>query len=262
MDIFHLNWIAISAFVIVWLIILLISVRLYKHLSRWRSFISNIDVESINLDHLKSKILVLKEFSTIYLVKNNSIDPENITSLIILVGDYWFKKIHRVLIEALCSCGYCVIFLSLYPEIIYKIRKDQKKFYIKNGFISLLKYLKKKDDISYDSYTFIDYTMKRCYFQELIAESNKPIISINPKITKSYLNKLNNSISGKSENNYNIIFSQYSHLFFNNKYKKRINNNLSGRIKEQINIISIKKSRYSFRYYETIVFGEIIKLVT
>lgn len=262
MDIFQLDWIAISFFVIFCLLILLISVRFYKHLSRWRSFISNTSIKKYNLNYLKKKSPILERFSSILFMKNMDLNIERNYPLFIIIGDYWSKKFHRILIEALCSKGFNILFLNFFPKLVYKIRTQTHAFNLKNAFSFLMKYLKTANYIKDYSYHFIDYSKDNFYYEGLFNDTNNhTIISINPKITKSYLLKITNRVSEIADHNFNLIFSQYSYLVLKNKYEKRINTKLPQSIREQINIISIRKARYSFRYYETILFGEIIKLV-
>jgi len=261
MDIFQLDWITISILVLIFLLILLISVRIYKAISRWRGFISNSHIESINLTHLKSEIPILKLFSSILLIKNRNFTSRN-TPHIFFVGNYWFKKIYKVLIEAFCSNGYNVIFLNLFPDFIYNFKKGKDPLQINETLSKLSKFLNNKGLINNPYYIYIDYSNKNYYYQNLFDDPNNHlIIAINPKLSKSKLISFHNKSLENPQKKLYFIFNHFTYLFLKNKKLKIIEKIQPKIIHDKKNIISIEKSRYNFQYYETILYGHIIKII-
>jgi len=261
MDIFQLDWITISILVLIFLLILLISVRIYKAISRWRGFISNSHIDCINLTHLNSEIPNLKIFSSILLIKNRHFTSRD-KPHIFFIGNYWFKKIYKVLIEAFCSNGYNVIFLSPFPEFIYKFKKGKDHLRMHEVISKFSKILNAKRLINNPYYIYVDYSEKNFYYQNLFDDpNNRLIFAINPKLSKSKLILLNSKSLENPEKNWYFIFNHFSYLFLKNKSLKIIEKINPKFIHEKKNIISIEKSRYNFRYYETILYGYIIKII-
>jgi hypothetical protein len=266
MNIFHLDWIAISSVVIILLLVLLISVKLYKHFSRWRGFISHRAIETKNLTELKSKVPSLSRFSSIIFAKNTnrkgSINDQSESSFFIIIGDYWFQKLQKIFIEALCTYGHQVISLTLFPRFIYTQKSKSAQSSLKKALSTLISYLNQNEYMNCEKYYFIDTTATEVYFKSLFSDPTVlALISINPKITKSSLSKLPKILSERTHNKWYCIFSRYSYLRFKNKYQKRLETHLPDGIPDKVKIVSVKNARYSFRNYETILFGEIIHIV-
>jgi hypothetical protein len=266
MNIFHLDWVAISSVVIVLLLILLISVKLYKHFSRWRGYISHSTIETKNLTKLKSKLPSLRRFSTIIFAKKKNwkdfLKAQSESSLYIIIGDYWFQKLQKIFIESLCTYGQQVISLTLFPRFIYKLKRKTAKLSLKETLSTLISYLNQKGYMNCKKYSFIDTTGTELYFKSLFCDPTVfALISINPKITKSSLSILHKILSKRIHNKWYCIFSHYSYLFLKNRYQRRLETHLPDGIPDKVKIVSIKNARYSFRNYETILLGEIIHIV-
>lgn len=70
-NIFHLNWILIDTVIIIFLILLLLIVKIYKHIARWRSDFTNENLSVRDYFLLKEGEREHKKiFKTIQLVKN------------------------------------------------------------------------------------------------------------------------------------------------------------------------------------------------
>lgn len=248
-NIFRLDWIIIDSIIILLLISVLISVKLFKERARWRSVLSNESLEIIN--YLKSEI---KFKSNNFLIKSLSFirnkKKEYRNPLIIFFKTNKNRKILYILAEGLASYGFNVAFVN------FEKRSENTKYCeIKDIVSSILEFFNQKGMIANSNYFIINSI--KTYFPDLSIVSdlnNCGLFLINPKLTNENLEKL-------SESSNMIDFKSRTHFIFSKKSNKKLlelNNKKSVKCFE---VFTLEKAHESLKYYETIILGMIINRI-
>jgi len=266
-DIFQVDWIFIDTIIILLLILLLVSVKIFKSTHRWRSSFSNAFLDRFHFAETQkfvgNKFVTIKK---IQLIRDSSLKKQNDQNPVILIlRTNHRRKLLRILSEGLGTNGFNIISSKIdiknNPDD-YKLEKtvtDELTALIS----TIINWYKKKDPNINQNYIILNQSgLKLPYKAILEDERNKGIILINPKVNninyKKFLNVYDNSIN---KNKFYIIFSKKGLLNFPNKNLKCLITNIQYQKLTELKLITIEKAKKSYKYYETIVLGMIIDVI-
>lgn len=266
-DIFQLDWIFIDTIIIVLLILLLLGVKLYKLTHRWRFSFSNEALEFIS--YRKSPLEINNQpisTSKWTLTRNISLREEiNKKPLIIILRTNYKKRLLYILTEGLSSYGFNVINLRL------KIRLDKNNNLFDKALLDNIRHListvidffKEIDSEFNLNYLLLNYSKSSLSYTSILTDpKNCGMILINPKLNNENIKNYNDIFKSSPLNSQlYTIFSKRSIFILNNKNLKRLLSLYNHQKEKKLNIITIKKAKYSFNYYETILLGMIISLI-
>ncbi len=266
-DIFQLDWIFIDTIIIVLLILLLLGVKLYKLTHRWRFSFSNEALEFISYRkpplEINNQSISTSKWT---LTRNLSLREEiNKKPLIIILRTNYKKRILYILTEGLSSYGFNVINLRL------KIRLDKNNNLFDKALLDNIRHListvidffKEIDSEFNLNYLLLNYSKSSLSYTSILTDpKNCGMILINPKLNNENIKNYNDIFKSSPLNSQlYTIFSKRSIFILNNKNLKRLLSLYNHQKEKKLNIITIKKAKYSFNYYETILLGMIISLI-
>ncbi len=266
-DIFQLDWIFIDTIIIVLLILLLLGVKLYKLTHRWRFSFSNEALEFISYRkpplEINNQSISTSKWT---LTRNISLREEiNKKPLIIILRTNYKKRLLYILTEGLSSYGFNVINLRL------KIRLDKNNNLFDKALLGNIRHListvidffKEIDSEFNLNYLLLNYSKSSLSYTSILTDpKNCGMILINPKLNNKNIKNYNDIFKSSPLNSQlYTIFSKRSIFILNNKNLKRLLSLYNHQKEKKLNIITIKKAKYSFNYYETILLGMIIRLI-
>lgn len=266
-DIFQLDWIFIDTIIIVLLILLLLCVKLYKLTHRWRFSFSNEALEFISYRkpplEINNQSISTSKWT---LTRNVSLREEiNKKPLIIILRTNYKKRLLYILTEGLSSYGFNVINLRL------KIRLDKNNNLFDKALLDNIRHListvidffKEIDSEFNLNYLLLNYSKSSLSYISILTDpKNCGMILINPKLNNENIKNYNDIFKSSPLNSQlYTIFSKRSIFILNNKNLKRLLSLYNHQKEKKLNIITIKKAKYSFNYYETILLGMIISLI-
>ncbi len=263
-DIFRVDWIFIDTVIIVLLVLVLISVKLFKERSRWRASLSSEVLEVINYRKsdlpLKSQYFDIKHLS---FVRNISIKKQK--PIIIISKTTKKRKLFSILTEGLASYGFYVIIVDFkaaldYDNLVFDNNMQKERENILSKIINILV---EKDVISNSNYILINYSKLSFLYNSTLSDpKNRGIFLLNPNFNNiitgnfsvaSNLNDLKSPIY--------VIFSKNLSLFIPNKNLKKFLKVFKNETSRVFKLITLEKAKRSFKYYETILLGIIIYLI-
>lgn len=266
-DIFRLDWIFIDTVIIVLLLLVLISVKLFKERSRWRASLSSEVLEIIN--YRKSDIPLISQYfdiKNLSFVRNISIKKQiNSKPIIIISKTTKKRKLLYVLTEGLASYGFNVIIVDFkvaldYDNLVFDNNMQKET---ENIFSKIINILVEKDVISNSTYVLINYSKLSFLYNSTLSDpKNRGIFLLNPNFNNiimgnfseaSNLNDLKSPIY--------VIFSKNLSLFIPNKNLKKFLKVFNNETSRVFKLITLEKAKRSFKYYETILLGIIIYLI-
>lgn len=264
LDLFRLDWILIDTVIIILLLLLLFSVKIFKEISRWRFSLSN---ESLN--HIKLKNLEMNADTSYVIIKNCSVikqrrarDDESSRVVVFLSTKKFKRKLVRILTEGLGSYGHEIVIIDL--KIKSGIHNDNSErsneFSVRKALSKILKQSEQEKVISSSNFFVMHYSDSPLLYKSILSdENNAGMISINPKIKKMNHGEISRLVD--LELKFHLIYSRKSYLALNNKsLEKFLKENLHyNKLGNQLTIV--EKSRKSFKYYETILLGIILKIL-
>jgi len=263
MDIFQLDWILIDSVIILLLVFLLISVRVFKEFSRWRLSLSNRDirVKSIPIEDLainpSKKGLRLEQCKFISNRKNN----DSGTPLIILLNSNFRTELLNVFGEGLASSGYNILQLKLkirtsLRNIITsnnRLKKIGQNFY--SYLTVILEFLRQKKRLDSSQYMIIKAGKSSLPYKTLLKDpNNKGIILINPS-TQAVERDFSSFFHLIRQKRLLLIFTRIPYVIFKRRLLSQHLNAVSNRLSV------IKDAFHSLKNYETILFGLILKFI-
>jgi hypothetical protein len=248
MNIFQLDWVLIDSIIIILLVFLLVSVRLYKEKSRWRKKISNISLEThhlpLNSLNIQGNNINIKRMT---LFRNSDPSRKAQQPLLIINEIYIKKELRKILIQGLASYGFTILTIN-----------NKAKFY--RDLSWLLEYINHHYPENYSSYMIIGFKSSKFSYEDLLGVSKcHGIILINPAPGKALLNVMRKGTT--ISNNLCFIYSFYSHLLVQNQNLRKIRKMLSEKLLTEIKFIIIEKARQCFKHYETILLTYIIRYI-
>jgi hypothetical protein len=261
-DIFRLDWIFIDTLVVISLLLFLIWAKLFKKKFRWRSENTNISLEHIELE--SSEFLVKPKNITINkidIIRNKSyLNNSFMETPIILIKNKQKVKLLNILTEGLTSYGYTVISLEIRfnsnrKKVIKEIELHQELFEIISQILNILK---KEFKFIDSKYLILNYNALLSNFAAIISDKNNAgSIFINPKCSINDKNLF--SGFNLKDANVSIISNKEKNLLSPHKNFKKLLKNFSDNDILRYDLFIIENSRRSFKYYETILLGIIIK---
>ena len=267
LDIFRLNWILIDTIIIILLLLALISVKIFKKKYRYRFSLSNEALECINSEKsiikFKNLNIFVKDWS---LIKNKIIsDKISEKPLIIIIRTNNKKKLIHILSEGLGSYGFDVVnlYLEIKPYTHYDFLENSVKEETKNVLSKTINFYKQNKLIYNSDYFLINYSKSNLCYNSILSDiHNKGLILINPTLNKVCISNLHNILNNTDlKSDVYTIFSKKSNFnIINNNYKKFLQE-FNESTNTHLKIISLEKAKDSFKYYETILLGIIIKII-
>lgn len=265
MDIFQLDWVLIDSVIILLLVFLLIAVRLFKQFSRWRLSPSNIKikVKSIPIENAAKNMRLKKlQIEKCRLLTNGEGKDDSTKPIIIFFSSNFYPELLNGLIEGLVSSGFNVVKLRLRINTSLKdvLRSRTTEEQIQNECYSclsaLMMFFTQIRGLERPHYFLVKYGKSALPYDSLLDDpNNQGIILINPR-SNAILRSFPSMLSMKSKKEVLLLFSHLPYIMF--KYRLTT---------EQLNALSnkvsvIKKAFYSFKHYETILFGLMLRFIT
>ncbi|MEE9378828.1 MAG: hypothetical protein V3V33_12425 [Candidatus Lokiarchaeia archaeon] len=266
-DIFQIDWIFVDSIIIILLILLLVSVKIFKSTHRWRSSFSNITLDTFFVSDVQklvgNKFVFTKKVTMIRDSSLQEICNEN--PLILILRTHYKRKFLRILTEGLGNYGFNIISAKL------KIKHYQNSIKFENNVIrelnsiipTFINWYKEKGLILNQNYIFLSHSGSYFPFKAILNDiKNEGMILINPKINLKnlkYFIKVNDN--KLTDNHLYTIFSKNSTFVFPNKNLKLLQANISSQKLTGLKILTLGKAKKSFKYYETIVLGMIIDII-
>ena len=213
-DIYQIDWIFVDTIIIILLILLLVSVKIFKSTHRWRSSFSNAFLDRFHFAETQkfvgNKFVTIKK---IQLIRDSSLKKQNDQNPVILIlRTNHRRKLLRILSEGLGTNGFNIISSKIdiknNPDD-YKLEKtitDELTALIS----TIINWYKKKDPNINQNYIMLNQSGLKLPYKAILEDTrNKGIILINPKVNninyKKFLNVYDNSIK---KNKFYIIFSK------------------------------------------------------
>ena len=249
-DIFRVDWIFIDSVISITLIILLIGINILKWFYRWRISLSNKNlaksVSKIPLFESVNFSLTVKKWSLIY--PKHTTYSKNLPTIFILRMHRKFMLLNA-LAEGLSTYGFNIVNLWIQrPKNMVSNEKNKQTFYTE-----IINYLNENSFNLNCDYSILAF--RKIPFgngNDLFDTNTKSFIILNPNMNEKDLVRLSQSALLYS------ILSEKSILFFRNPNLKRMlqlkKDIHSGNFKIRV----IKGAKKSFKYYETILLGEMI----
>ncbi|MFX0038961.1 MAG: hypothetical protein ACFFCY_09700 [Promethearchaeota archaeon] len=266
-SIFQIDWITVDIIIIILLVLLLFSVKIFKNTHRWRYSFSNQALEHICFKQEDKSKKSKKILTNKWCLTTNSSFKKNYDNLplILILRTTYKRKLLRAFTEGLCSYGFNVIGIKAKVkhmpnnETFRKIFIDEWKSLIS----TILDDFKLKEVVSKSKFILIAYSKSITSSRLFLSNSdNKGVILINPKLYKKDSSG-NEEIFRSNLINTQIfpIFSRKSIFFFKNKHLKRLSKQVISQEDNNLKYLTIEKATYSFKYYETIVLGMLIDII-
>ena len=250
-DIFRVDWITVDSIIIIALILILITIKSFKQLIRWRYSIAN---ENLNHTKFNGNLLSFKsqKIKVNYWNYIKNVTHSNNQTLIFIIRTKRKKRALQALIEGIASFGLSVIDLKF--DILIKERtKNDLVEDLRRVINSIFDYIDLKNHKNYINITFREKSIntvlndKNCQFQ----------VFINPKNSQMGYDILITQL--KSNDNYHLVLSEYLLKFIKNRW---IQYHLRENKIPDSNLSLIKNSTRNFKYNETVLFGVLIDIIT
>jgi hypothetical protein len=267
LDIFRVDWILVDSIIIILLILLLIGVRVFKTVNRWRYSISNERLSRIvfkgSAIKTQNKNILVKKFElTKHLNENKS---ANLKPTIIIFKSRNRRRLSSALAEGISSYGMDVINLSC--KTLKKPKNNNSRVEIQKDIMKLINSLyeffnQNRIKIS-NKYYLVNFIQANLIYKPFINDiNNKKLILINPK-----LNRFNNTQILEILNSINLrsrlclVYSGKMNRFLRKLSLKKFILKITSNKTSDWRLFMFKKASNSFKYYETILLGTIINIV-
>ena len=265
-DIFRVDWILVDTIIIILLVLLLISVKIFKEAYRWRFSLSN---EFLTRTTAKALSFNLDRPS-IYIKKWNltksKVIQEEISSKpsIFIIRTHRKQMLLKILTEGLSTYGFNVV------NIWLKIKADKGKNKtirdiereIQQIILSFLSILNQDLHLLSQRYVVVNFDKKIIPYNFITKDSNSvKLILINLRLNLANL-KVIQTLETISNPQFQlfIIFSERLNPFFKNRNSnKKILNDKSLKNSNKFKYHTIQKAKSTFKYYETVLLSIIIK---
>ena len=265
-DIFRVDWILVDTIIIILLVLLLISVKIFKEAYRWRFSLSNEFLTRTTANALRFNLDCPSTYIKKWNLTKSKVIQEEISSKpsIFIIRTHRKQMLLKTLTEGLSTYGFNVV------NIWLKIKADK-------GKIKTIRYIEREIQQSIPSilmsncqnlhllsqrYVVVNFDKKIIPNNIITKDSNSlKLISINPQLNLANL-KIIQTLETISNPQFQIfiIFSECLNPFFKNRnLNKKI---LSDKALKNSNIFkyhTIQKSKSTFKHYETVLLSIIIK---
>jgi hypothetical protein len=262
-DIFRINWILVDSIIIMILIIILCSVKIYKVKHRWRSCKTNFSIDEIKLDpnflQFRDKRISIKKWHILHNPKLH----ETKTSLptIFLFSSKSLRYLPYAVIEGLCSYGFTVNYILIKRRRSFYTKRNPNFSHTHNNIVSLAYDYIKTDD-NYDSlqYWVIDFNSDISYKEIQNDKFNQiGLILINPSKNQNNSRFLSDWFN--SNGIVHLIFSMKSYLWFKNRKITRFMKFFHQLHSKNINFDVLEHTNIYFKNYETILLAKLMTIV-
>ncbi|MFX1259158.1 MAG: hypothetical protein ACFFAN_14995 [Promethearchaeota archaeon] len=267
MNIFSLNWILIDTIIILLLIFVLISVRIFRNAYRWRFSLSN---EALNQTWYKSSTIKFNKLNVIVkewnIVRNTIFKSESsLKPTIIIIRTNNKNELLNILTEGLASYGFDIINIKLQikPSSTSDIFDNNIQKETRDCISLILNFFKRNNSISSSNYFLINYDKSNISYNSILNDSNNiGMVLINPKLNSDNIRNFN-QIYNKKDLKFPLytIFSKKSNLIFANKNLKRLLKQFPEQNNSNLKLLILENTTKNFKYYETILLGFIINLL-
>ncbi|TKJ18631.1 MAG: hypothetical protein CEE42_16285 [Promethearchaeota archaeon Loki_b31] len=265
-NIFRVDWILVDTIIIILLVLLLISVKIFKEAYRWRFSLSN---EFLTRTTAKSLSFNLDRPS-IYIKKWNltksKVIQEEISSKpsIFIIRTHRKQMLLKILTEGLSTYGFNVV------NIWLKIKADKGKSKtirdierkIQQIIPSFLTIYNQDLHLLSQRYVVVNFDKKIIPYNFITKDSNSvKLILINPRLNLGNI-KIMQTLETVSNPQFQlfIIFSERLNPFFKNRNSnKKILSNKTLKNSNKFKYHTIQKAKSTFKYYETVLLSIIIK---
>ena len=265
-DIFRVDWILVDTIIIILLVLLLISVKIFKEAYRWRFSLSN---EFLTRTTAKALSFNLDRPS-IYIKKWNltksKVIQEEISSKpsIFIIRTQRKQMLLKILTEGLSTYGFNVV------NIWLKIKADKGRSKtiryvereIQQIIPSFLSINNQNLHLLSQRYVVVNFDKKIIPYNFITKDSNSvKLILINLRLNLANL-KVIQTLETISNPQFQlfIIFSERLNPFFKNRNSnKKILNDKSLKNSNKFKYHTIQKAKSTFKYYETVLLSIIIK---
>ncbi|MBY9007645.1 MAG: hypothetical protein KGD63_12920 [Candidatus Lokiarchaeota archaeon] len=264
MSLFRINWIQIDTIIIVLLVLFLISVEIYRQISRWRYSLSNqsLNSKSFKVDVLKNKNkTILKK---IKIITNSNSVKNKANPIVIFLRTNFHRIIPKIITEGLASYGFDILTAKYGKKP--KTNNKSIEMELKQELSELFDKLRQKKIVNTQNYFLLIFSKSKIpYKQIFIDNSNVGMVLINPNLNKLNINYINEilELDNNKENKITMFFSKFSLFIFPNlhlrKFKRLFIKETDFTNRNEFYVI--KNARYSFKYYETILIGNIIQIL-
>ena len=262
-DIFHVDWILVDSIIILILILILCSVKLYKVKHRWRSCINKFSINEIKLDsnffQFRDKRISIKKW---HLLQNPKIH-ENKPSLptIFLFSSKSLRYLPYSVIEGLCSYGVTVNYILIKRRRSFHTKQDSIISHNNQNIISLVyDYMKTNEYYENPQYWVIDFNS---YFSYKEFQNDRltqiGLILINPSINQNKSTLLSNWFN--SNGMVHLIFSKKSYLWFKNQKITRFMKFFHQLNSKNINFDILDQTNIYFKNNETILLAKLMIII-
>lgn len=256
-DIFQVDWILVSSVAIIILITFLILVKIYKILTRWRYTIANEDILLSSYNSIQRTPESIIKVCRWNLAINNKLMNESDPIIIILRTKRRISLL-RVITEGLSSYGLRVVnVLLLFNK---KSSIDPSRIDINNEIIYIINSIMETTSYSSnnDKYMLLSYNDKNInpiYIKNEKRYQGHIIINFKQNFKEKQENLIRETGINIPKDKY-LIFSEYNIIKIKNKTIE-----IYGGTQNLHNTIIVRDATRNFKYFETILFGIILKLI-
>ncbi len=261
-DIFRVDWILVDSIIIIILIIILCSVKIYRIKHRWRNYITNDSITKVDLD----TCFLQFEDNKIYAKKCNLLFNPLILKIkpnlpfIFIISSHSLHYLPHAVVEGLCSYGFTIIHLDIRKKWwILKKTNSVINHESPNIIDEAFEYLKSNMYELNHQYWIIDFN-SRLSFKEFQSNSFQQIgtILINPSLDYCHSNMKSNLFHSDTKARFNLIFSKNSYLWFRNRKIKKFMKILSQKTTTNIKLEVLEGANIFFKNYETLLLAKIM----
>jgi hypothetical protein len=265
-DIFQVDWILVDTIIIILLVFLLICVKIFKEAYRWRFSLSNefltrtpAKALSFNLDRTS---IYIKKWN---LTKSKIIQEEISTKpSIFIIRTHRKQMLLKILTEGLSTYGFNVVNIWLNIKAdkgkSKRIRDTERE--IQQILPSFLTIDNQNIRLLSQRYVIVNFDKRIIPNNIITKDSNSAkLISINPRLNLANL-KIMQTLETVSNPQFQlfIIFSERLNPFLKNRNSnKMILSEKTLKNSNKFKYHTIQKAKSTFKYYETVLLGIIIK---
>ncbi len=265
-DIFRVDWILVDTIIIILLVLLLISVKIFKEAYRWRFSLSNEFLTrttamalSFNLDRPS---IYIKKWN----LTKSKVLQEEISSKpsLFIIRTCRKQRLLKILTEGLSTYGFNVVNIWLKTKAdkgkSKSIRDIERE--IQQILLSFISTYNQDLHLLSQRYVVVNFDKKIIPYNSITKDSNSvKLILINPRLNLANL-KIIQTLETVSNPQFQlfIIFSERLNPFFKNRNSnKKILNDKSLKNSNKFKYHTIQKAKSTFKYYETVLLSIIIK---
>jgi len=260
-DIFRVDWILVDSIIIIILLIILCSLKMYKITHRWRNSISNLSVRKITLDphrfRLRDNNIYIKKWNLYNNPEIKVIRPN--LPIIFIFSSRSLHYLPYAILEGLCSYGYTVNHMHIKKRWDFIKTKDEILVNKNQSIVSLAFERLKNNSLKMShQYWIIDFDSHLPYieYQSDIFEQIGFIL-INPSINQFRTFWLNYD----RKKQFNLLFSKKSFFRFRNRKIAKFMMLFSQSPSTHVKINVLENANLYFKNNETILLAKLMTIL-